>query len=215
LYGCEKCSLAYTEEHRLTILNLRFSQWWLRRVWSALTQLAAHFYWFLASTLKMKAICSAKMSGCLQTTQHCNQKTQRFQCLEDRVLRRMLGLLGEKITGLQQILLGWPNKEEWDCRNTLWFSGWQQDRFGNCFNYDSSSTMEFNTEILKGQKCLTGGRSYITCVVTSIPWDITSSVSMVSHPSAEPQEGRCMYLMPLHVWYQTKTSKSYTLWVNV
>jgi hypothetical protein len=38
---------------------------------------------------------------------------------------------------------------------------------------------------------------------------------MVSHPSAGPQDGRCMYLMPLHVLYQKKTFESYALWVNV
>lgn len=51
-------------------------------------------------------------------------------------------------------------------------------------------------------------------MVTSVPWDIISPVSMVSHPFAGPQGGRCMYLMPLHVWYKKKTFESYTLWVN-
>lgn len=44
---------------------------------------------------------------------------------------------GKKITGLHQILLGWQI-QEWDRRNILWFSGWQQYRSGSCFNYDNS-----------------------------------------------------------------------------
>lgn len=35
------------------------------------------------------------------------------------------------------MLLGWQI-QEWDSRNILWFSGWQQHRCGSCFNYDSS-----------------------------------------------------------------------------